>query len=274
MKHFLGSVLALLLAIPASANVTYEIEVKDHKQSPAKTSLMKFLVLDKMLKLDSSSVDGDFNGEMIFRGEGESKKMIIVNHDEKSYFVIDEEAMKEIAAKLDNAMAMMEQALANVPESQREQFEIIMKQKMPEQPVPREKTELRPTSDTDTVNNYPCVRYELWKSGAKIRDLWVTDWKNIDGGNEVADAFQEMSEFFREMMDSLPQFGGGRQSLGDPSFEHLREMKGFPVLTSEFDTDGSLESEATLKSATSGEIDPDAFDPPKGYMKKEMFRGQ
>jgi len=274
MKPLLGTALALCISFPAYSSVVYQIEVKDHEQSPPKASEMSFLVLNQMLKLDSSSADGDFNGEMIFRGDGDTKRMIIVNHDEKSYFVIDEETMKEIAAQIDEAMAMMEKAMANVPEGQREQIEKMMKKRMPQQPEPREKTELRATGEKETFNGYPCVKYELWKSGAKIRDLWVTEWKNIDGGQEVADAFQEMSEFFKEMMNSLPQFGGGQQSFGDPSFEHLREMKGFPIVTHEFGEDGSLESEAALKSATHSDLGPDAFEPPKGYKKKEMFKGR
>ena len=87
-----------------------------------------------------------------------------------------------------------------------------------------------------------------------------------------AQAFQEMSDFFEEMLDSLAQFGG--QSFGDPAFEHLREMGGIPVMTREFAGDGSVESEASLKSASNHSFQPADFEPPKGYKKQDLFKGK
>jgi hypothetical protein len=166
----------------------------------------------------------------------------------------------------------MEQALAAVPEGQRAQFEEMMKKRMPMQGAPREPAELKKTGDTDTINGYPCVRYEVWRGGLLKRELWVTSWDNVEGGSDTAEAFLAMSEFFEEMLDSMAQFGG--QSFGDPAFEHLREMGGIPVVTREFAKDGSVESEAALKSAANRSLQPADFEPPKGYKKKDLFKGK
>ena len=53
------------------------------------------------------------------------------------------------------------------------------------------------------------------------------------GGEEVAALFHEMAGFMTSMLDSLPKMGG-EHSLGDPAFEHMKEMNGFPVRTLEF----------------------------------------
>ena len=45
------------------------------------------------MKMDVASGDKDWNGYMLFHGD--SREMIVVNHDNRSYFVIDEEQMKK-----------------------------------------------------------------------------------------------------------------------------------------------------------------------------------
>ena len=260
----------VMVAIPASAGVVYEIEVKDHEQSPPKTESIETSVEGRHLKMVVPSGGRRGDGEMIYHGD--RREMVWVDHDKKTYFVMDEETMRALAAQINEAMSMMEQALANVPEGQRAMVEEMMKKKMPQtQKIERPKTELKKTSERATHNGYPCVKYEVLREGHKIRELWVTDWNNIEGGADVADLFQEMSEFFKEMLDSLPKFA---ESGGDQVFEHMKEMGGFPVVTREFDDDGSLENESTLHSARRQTLDPDAFEPPSGYKRQEMFKGK
>jgi hypothetical protein len=207
---------------------------------------------------------------MIFRGE--NREMIIVDHDKKSYFVIDAEQLRKLAGTISQAMASMEQALAAMPESQRAKMEQMMKSRMPDMGTPREPSVLKKTGETDTVNGYPCVKYLVWRSGIKERELWVTDWDNVAGGREVADVFYEMGAFMTEMLDSLPKMGGGG-SLGDATYEHLKEMNGFPVRTLEYGDDGVLDGQSTLISSKEVGFDPSDFEPPKKYKRKDLMKG-
>jgi len=269
MKRVSVVLCAVLMATPAFAGVVYEVETTDHLSSPARVFDAEMTVEGQSLKMGVATGDEDSNSEMIFRGD--RREMIIIDHDKHSYFVMDEAALKELAAKLNEVTAMMEQAMANVPESQRAMVEKMMKGRMPQQAEPREASELRKTGDRDTINHYPCVRYELWRGGLRVSELWVTDWSNIEGGPETTEAFHEMSEFFKEMLDSIPQFAGGNE-VADAAFEHMKEMNGFPVVTREFADDGSLERMVRLKSANRRTIDPTAFEPPPGYKRKDMFK--
>ena len=98
-----------------------------------------------------------------------------------------------------------------------------LSKKMPQiEKVDRPKTELRKTGEQAEHNGYPCVRYEVVRDGRAIRELWVTDWRNVEGGDEVIDLFLEMSAFFEEMLDSLPRFAD--TSDADQAFEHIKEM--------------------------------------------------
>ena len=91
-------------------------------------------------------------------------------------------------------------------------------------------------------------------------------WSNVEGGSDVVDAFEEMAAFFKEMTESFSGAAGvslGRgASSGDGVFEHMKELGGFPVVTRDFNDDGSLEGETALRSAKRRTIDPDAFEPP------------
>lgn len=137
----------------------------------------------------------------------------------------------------------------------------------------RPKSEFRKTSERATHNGYPCVKYDVLREGRKTCELWVTDWTNLEGGADVVEVFEEMSDFFQQMLDSIPNFGE-HDSADQPFFDHMRDLGGFPVVTREFDENGDLESEATLKSAVRKTLDPDAFEPPSGYKRQEMFRGR
>lgn len=266
MKSLLAVIALLALAIPSSAGVLYKVE-SSYGGSAAQTGIA---VEGLKMKLDAASGDRDWNGYMIF--DGERREMIAVNHDNKTYFVIDQEQMEKLAATVNQAMASMEQALSALPESQRAKMEKMMKSRMPDMAAPREPSELKLTGGNETVNGIDCVVFEVWRSGVRERELCVTDWDNVAGGREVADVFYEMGEFMTEMLDSLPQMGGGA-SLGDATYEHLKAMNGFPIRTREYDDTGKMTGQSSLVSSKEADFDPADFEPPKKYKRKDLMKG-
>lgn len=273
MKKLWIPLLLATLAAPLTAGVVYEIEVKDHEQSPPKTESIQASVEGRHLKMGVASGGRGSQGEMIFRGD--RREMVVVDHDNQAYTVIDEEAIGAIAGQVNSAMSQMQEALKNVPEDKRAMLEQMMKERMPQAQMEQKRptTELKKTGERATHSGYPCVKYEVLQEGRTIRELWVTDWSNIEGGEETVDAFEDMAEFFQELIDSIPNFGQGSSGIGDHAFEHMKELGGFPVVTREFGDDGSLEDESTLRGAERRTLDPDEFEPPAGYKRQEMFGG-
>jgi len=266
MKLTLFTAAVFLVALPSSAGVLYEIE----SSYGGKTSEATIAVEDLNMKMDVATDDQDWNGDMIFHGQ--NREMLVVNHNNKTYFVIDQEQMKKLAATVNQAMASVEQALAGLPESQRAKMEQMMKSRLPDMGTPREPSVLEKTGASETVNGFDCAVYEVWRSGVRERELCVTDWDNVAGGSEVADVFYEMGEFMAEMLDSLPKMGGGK-SLGDATYEHLKEMNGFPVRTREYDDNGRLTGNSTLISSEEADFDPADFEPPKKYKRQDLMKG-
>lgn len=136
---------------------------------------------------------------------------------------------------------------------------------------PRSKPEVRKTGERAEKNGYPCVKYEVFRDGRKIREIWTTDWDNVEGGDEAWEAFGAMAEFFEALLEKMPAMPGGGDPLGGQNpYDEMNLENGFPIVTSEFGEDGSLESESSLKSARQQRLDPSAFEPPAGYKRMSM----
>jgi hypothetical protein len=274
MKRSLITLAMLAAAAPAVAGVVYQVETTDMTGSGSGTMQSTISADGPLLKMQMHGAGDGFNGEMIYRGD--RREMVMVNHDEKTVMVMDEATIKAMADQISQAMAAMEQALAAMPASQRAKMEQMMKSKMPAMPEPSAPAEIKATGDGDTINGYPTTRYDVWRDGIRQRELWITDWANVDGGEEVAETFQQMAAFMQSMFDNLPNIGGIR-SAGNTAFAYLKEMKGFPVKTREFADSGAVEYESVLVSSEERNLDPSTFEPPKGYKQqdlKKMMKGQ
>ena len=109
----------------------------------------------------------------------------------------------------------------------------------------------------------------MQKKKKKIRELWITSWKNIDGGNEAKNAFAAMNTFFEDMKD---MFGAGGFPGGSNPYNEMVLVDGFPVVVNNFnEVDGSLEDESILKSTKRRTLDPADFEPPSGYKRRSMM---
>ncbi len=261
-------ILFLFLATRASAGVVLEIESQDHRSNESGTVLA--LVDGKNLKMTITSNGDQESSEMIYRGE--RREMVIVDHDDKSYMVIDEAMMKSIGEQLSGYEAQMREALKDVPPEQRAMVEQMMKGRMPApaKAAARPRITFRNTGERETKNGYPSVKYEATIDGRKTQEFWVTDWDNVEGGDDAVEAFQAMAGFFKQMRDSMPRFGVDEDADDNP-FEHMQELDGFPVLTYDYASDGSIAGESSLRSSTQRAVDSAEFEPPTAYKRREMM---
>lgn len=283
----LGIVVVLTLVVYAvsapspaptsNPGVVFEIETTDHEQSPPKTSEMQIAVEGKDVVADIlSGGDGNGRGKMIFRGDrGDNGEVVVVDDDNKTYYVMDDAAIQAMAGQVGAAAGMMEEALKNLTKEQREAIEKAQKQAgagtMPGAMKPRSKPEVKRTGERGDKQGYPCVKYEVFQDGKKIREIWTTDWDNIDGGDEAEDAFRGMGAFFDALWKALPPMPGGEDPFGGQSpYDGMNFENGFPVVVTGYGEDGGLEDESWLRRTRRQRIDPSAFEPPSGYKRMSM----
>jgi len=123
--------------------------------------------------------------------------------------------------------------------------------------------ELRETEERATKHGYPCTKYEVLQWQEKVQELWITSWDNVEGGEEVRDAFEQIEGALGESM--------GGESVGgvDSMFAISRRAGGFPVVSVSY-RDGQLVDEAVLRSAKTTDIDAAVFEPPAGFKRRSM----
>ena len=261
----------LSLAASAFGGSVLELETTEYHDEPPVAGTIEISLQDGASRMEITTVDSDESGGVIFRGA--PKEMIALDHEQKEYYVMDEASMQNMATQLSSAMQQMQQALEEMPPEQRAMAEQMMKQHMPQSATAaKSPTTLHKTGKDDSINGFDCEYYEVRREASKIRELCVTEWDDITGGREVADAMLEMAGFFDSMAEAFAD-SIGTDIMGEQQeiFAHMRELDGYPVLTREFDEAGGVESETVLKSAKSRNIDPQFFAPPADY--KEMQVG-
>lgn len=268
--RILTTALFLLSSLALQAGVVITIETTKN----GAIDISRMVAQDNALAME---VEGDADkAEMIFRGD--LREMVVVDHGSNSYMVIDEATVQEIAARLKAAAAQMEQAMANMPESVRRQMQQMQKNGsipgMPAQ-VGGEKTsplEIRRTNRQETRQGYPCTAVEMLRDGRIVRELWVTEWDNVPGSEEISGLFEGMAGFMSELAESFQGSMGAQMGaqIVDEAFAAMNAIDGFPVVTREFGPDGAVESESTLKSSEEQALDPARFNPPSDYRKRSL----
>ena len=187
----------------------------------------------KMLRLDPER-QGDMNASVIFRGD--RQHLVVLDHNRKSYFILDDRVVSRVSSQLEDVMAQMETQLAKLPPEQREMARRVMESRMPstataakQEQIPH-RVEVR--QETRDINGYSCQLFEVFRGKQKVSSVWST--KEVDYKN-LMNIFRELNRFSQRIRQSarFANFETGVDFLG---FEGL---EGFPILVETFE-DGRL----------------------------------
>jgi hypothetical protein len=262
-----------LPAAPAqTTGVVIEFETKDLTSSTP-PDLTTASIAGKNMRMSMAGERGQ-NNDVIFLGD--RREMIMVEHGSKSYIVMDEATIKSLATQMSSAMAQMEEMLKGVPAEQRAMVEQMMASRgmgAPGAAPKKTPTELRRTGERATHSGYPCVKFEVLRDSRVIREFWVTEWTNIEGGADARVAFEQMAAMMQEMLNAFSQSSfGGMVSIDEPMFEYMTQINGYPVVTRELNASGAVRNETSLKSSTRKAIPASTFEPPDGYTRQNIGR--
>ena len=215
--------LCFVLAAPLAAGTIVNAE---RRELPDGTPSPLVITVDGNL-VSISGAAGD--GRVIFRGD--RQQMLIVDDEEKSYMALNEAMVDGIAKQLDAATQQMEAAIAKLPADQQAMARRLMQQQQQQQqpPPPQVRTpasaaraeaalddseQVRRTAESGTHAGYQCTKYEVLEEGVKVRELWVTDWDNVEGHAELEAAMQSMDRFLDKLTASFGKLGGAGSQMG------------------------------------------------------------
>lgn len=250
MKPALVFTLALffLTASGASAGMIYEIESTTTGSSASTVERTMVFAHENKLKIENGADQQEGPVDtVVYRGD--RKEVMILDHQRKRYTLLDEATRDRMAAQANQAMAQYQEMLKQLPEEQRQMMQQMMGSSMPSgMPQKPTSTEVKPTGEEAMKNGYPCRRYDIIRDGRTTQVLWVTDWKNIEEGQEVSGTFSEMGAFFQAIAKPLqPQ---GQPATGpSTAMSLLNRIDGFPVVTLDLDASGSVVKTSELRSA-------------------------
>jgi hypothetical protein len=261
-------ILTISFTLSSVADVIFEM---DQKQiSPEATHKTKGMVKGNNFKMDFYESGEKLDGAMIYRGD--KKEMIMVDHQDKSYVVLDQATMNELVGVMSEAMSQFEEAMKDATPEERAMMEKMMKDRMPGMGGDKEAEPVLKKAGTAKVNSYSCTNYDVYRGEEKISQHCVASWSSIGGGDEMQKVMLEMSEFMDQMAKSFSKSKGmmGQQIQFDNNvFAQLRKLNGFPVQTIDYEN-GTVESESQLVSSKKTTLNASDLEPPAGYTKRDM----
>lgn len=268
LRTSLYAVSLLSMAGIAQAGTVFRIEVED-LSTGGQAEITE-------IKIDGNRMRTDTHGEdastMIFLGE--TDEMYMIDHDEKTYMVMDRETVEALGRRMSEAMQQMEAALAQVPPEQREMMERMMKERMGNMPSssPPAEPVVRSLGKSDTVNGISCEWKEVTRGGVVELKACVGNSGEIPGGDEMHTMALEMRDFASALMGALssmetsPLFGS---LVAQNPMSSMEDLGGFPLISEDFD-DGKLSRRSRFQSAEDVSVSAEEFRPPSGYKRRDI----
>ncbi len=272
LRTIAALVLAVFFAINSYGDVVFDMDQKE--PGTGTTGRSEGKVKGQNIRLDYYKAGDVPEGSMVFSGD--QGKLIMINHEDKSYIVLDEAAMEALGSRMDQVMSQMEEALKDVPPEKREMVKKMMKERMPGMAGGEVQEPQIKKVGSAKVGDYTCTKYDVYKGEVKIMQHCVAPWSKIDGGDEMKSAMLGMGDF----MDKMAERFSSSSSIAGPGvqnernmFKQLRKLDGFPVQTIIYAQDEEV-GESNLVSSKEETVDPSVFEPPPGYSLQTFDMGQ
>jgi hypothetical protein len=209
-------------------------------------------------------------GGLIYRGD--MNKAFVIDDKRHSYIEMSPESMQKLSARMNDAMAKMQQSLAAMPEAQRKQVEAMMASRgmpgMDKAPAPPQIT-YKKNGDPKKVGSWSCVPYTMIMNGDAESNMCIAKLSDVGLTRDDLKPFIGLSTL---MGKSLSQMGHQNTSpMAGTDLETMTKaigFEGFPVQTTSAGGTGGYSS--TVQSVDHKDASPGTFDLPAGYTKREM----
>jgi len=261
--------LSLVLVNPAFAGSVLEFATREFGHPEPVVGTVQMSTEGVNTRLEIISVTSSEAGGLIFHGD--RNEMIILDHSQGNYLVIDQNQMQAIASQVSVAMTEMQESLATMPPEQRALAEQMIQGQQAAALAAPSPNIINDLNSHGTVAGIACRNYEVIRDGRKVRELCVSAWDDIEGGQETAAALKGVADFFEQMRQSFS--GTGVMDVFDRQqelFGHMSELDGYPVLYRDFNASGSLVRETQLTAAAKQDVSPGYFNPPTGYTLRQL----
>jgi len=201
------------------------------------------------------------DGMLVAIYDSQNGSITQVDHNSKSYMVMDAAAMDEMATQMSAMMKQMEAQLANMPPEQRE----AMMQMMPgmgdrmKGDKAKKSVTVDWTGEKSKVAGYPCKMAKVTTGDGDVSKACIAKASTLGMPDEDYDAITAM---FQSMQDMAERFGEA------PQMPDAKAMGGIPIRMT--DSDGKT---SQLKTFSTDDLDGVLFEVPASYQQRSMTDG-
>lgn len=262
MKHFwsmAGVILVIgLIGSPLQAGLVMVYSEENYFQPAAK--VVNTAYLDKgHIRVDIKGQNTDQT--IIFRQD--QQVVWFIENPEGTFMEVSRDDMQMAKGKMEEARAMVEQQMKNLPPEQRKMMEQIMKGQVP---VMAPKIKYKKTATGVKIKSWVCDQYDGYLQGEKKEEVWTTDPKNLGIGPEELRVLVSMGEFF----ETSPQFKASFYKVGFEEGESGDGYSGIPIKGIVYTT-GQKEEKRELEEIRRENLQPSLFEIPPGFKKRETY---
>lgn len=202
-----------------------------------------------------------------------SNTMFIVNDQQQEYYVMDEAQMQALGQTLGDVNKQIEEALRQVPESQRAQMRAMMENMLPGgggAGQAEELVDVNFTGRNDRVAGISCEIVETRINGQPESELCIADPGALDLSSGELATVRAMGDFAEQMLNTMKEHAG---NLIPDNFSAGSVVKvldnGVPIRLVDKDSNDVSQ----LESVDNGDVDTELLRIPAEYQRKSFGPG-
>ena len=133
---------------------------------------------------------------------------------------------------------------------------------------PRSEPVVKSLGKSDSVNGVSCDWKEVTRDDVVELRVCVSDWSDIEGGEELRAIGLEMKDFASSLVDAMGS-AGFAGSVAESPMAAMEMAGGFPLISENFNQ-GQLSRRSRFQSVEDVAIPDGEFAPPGDYKKKDI----
>lgn len=249
--------------LPALLPAGYVYEMQSEDPGMDGPQNMRMLFQGGKLRMEMPSVRGE---ETSFIFDASSGTFTAIDHRRRQYTQFDEASMARFGDAMKEARRRMEEALQNVPASQRSMVEQMLGGQMPEA---KELPEIRveESGESREIAGINTKKYSIAADKEKVGDVWVAPFSSVPGSREVMQSFESLSGFVENLIQAMPAGLADHHSMS--WMQAMGSLDGFPVASVMYEK-GEEVASTLLKDFRSEDLAATEFEPPAGYKQAKL----
>ncbi len=270
MRIIFGALMAVILAVSGLEAGVVMTSVYETQSNPEENMKNKTYIDRDRMRVEISGTQS--NQILIFRKD--RQVFWIIDREQKTVIEMTKEDIKKMNKKMEEAMSMVDAQMKNMSPEQRKMMEQMMKGRMGQGPAQqaRSETVYKKAGSGIKVNRWVCDRYEGYRQGERVKEVWTADWKQLKLKKEDFEIMNDLRDFVKELSrrgqsSSFYNFSeGGLDGKG---------FSGVPVKMIDY-SQGRVHGRMEVKDIRQESMKADLFEVPAGLEKirlADMERG-